>query len=327
MATIATSQTNSNQLGKLVHAFWQRTWHENKPLTLTGILMFVALGFTIVGIFVDPRVITGQPAWLKPAKFAISIGIYAFTLVWILSFIKGRSRIKQIVIWTAVATGWIEFIIIALQAFRGTTSHFNMTTPFDTAMFSIMGVAVMGLWLTTWTAGALMLFQKLEDRTFAWSLRIGLFVSVIGMGMAFAMTTPSPEQVEVLANNNFAGIAGAHAVGVDDGGAGLPILGWSTEGGDLRVAHFIGLHAMQALPLLAMVLAALGVADNRRFWLVISGGFAYTGITFLTFWQALRGQSVIAPDSLTLSVLAVIVLISAAGVVFAFSRQPHAQEA
>jgi hypothetical protein len=107
---------------------------------------------------------------------------------------------------------------------------------------------------------------------------------------------------------------GAHAVGVADGGAGLPLVGWSTTGGDLRIGHFVGLHALQGLPLLALLLIVLAprVPALRRVGvrarLIGVAGAAWTGLTVLLVWQALRGQSIIAPDALTLAAAAALVL-------------------
>jgi hypothetical protein len=105
-------------------------------------------------------------------------------------------------------------------------------------------------------------------------------------------------------------IAGAHSVGVEDGGPGLPVLGWSTAGGDLRVPHFVGLHALQMLPLLGWALARPWAArrwsERRRVALVSVGGAAYLGLLALLTWQALRGQSIVAPDLLTLGALALL---------------------
>jgi hypothetical protein len=302
------------------NALWQdlvrRTWDENKPLTITGILMLVSFAATLIGILVDPRIITGQPAWVKPSKFAISIAIYSFTFVWMLSFLRGFPRVKWALAWITVSMFWVEFVLIGGQALRGTSSHFNATTPFDAAVFSIMGTAITILWFAAFFLAILLMRQQLEDRAFAWSLRLGLVGAIIGMAMAFAMTSPTPEQLETM--DGFVGnVAGTHSVGVEDGGPGIPYLGWSTEAGDLRVAHFIGLHAMQAIPLLAMALSAFGVAAVRRLRLVWTGAFVYIGITFLTLWQALRGQSVIAPDLWTGAAFAGLLVVGALGVVWA----------
>jgi hypothetical protein len=66
---------------------------------------------------------------------------------------------------------------------------------------------------------------------------------------------------------------GRHTIGGDDGGPGRALTDWSTRHGDLRVSHFFALHALQILPLFALVVARLpvGVAGQGR--IVIASGF------------------------------------------------------
>jgi hypothetical protein len=144
------------------------------------------------------------------------------------------------------------------------------------------------------------------------------------MAVAFFMTGPTLEQADALARGTEPAAIGGHAVGVVDGGPGLPVLGWSTEGGDLRAPHFVGIHAMQFLPLLAM---GLGVAARRRpglrdesvrTRLVAAAAVGYGGLFLVTAWQAFRGQSVIAPDAWTLGALT-LVAAAAAGVALSTS--------
>lgn len=114
---------------------------------------------------------------------------------------------------------------------------------------------------------------------------------------------PTPEQLAAMRAGQEVTTIGAHSVGVPDGGPGLPLLGWSTDGGDLRVPHFFGLHGMQVIPLLRWLLTR---PSARRRWnrsqrlaFVWIGGLTYIGWTLLLTWQALRAQPVLAPDVLT----------------------------
>src|SRR5688572_27771797 len=122
---------------------FETLWRGSKPLTVTALLMLVALAVAIVGLSLDPRVIAGAPAWLKPAKFAVSIAIYTATLAWIFSLIPEWTNTRRIVGWTTAVALVLEIVAIDLQAFRGTTSHFNVATLLDGVIFSIMGAAIL----------------------------------------------------------------------------------------------------------------------------------------------------------------------------------------
>jgi len=117
-------------------------WRASRPLTVVGGLMLVVAVASVVGLAVDPRIITGSPAWLKPLKFAVSTAVYSLTLAWIFTWLPEWRRVRGIVGWTTAIVFVLEVAIIDLQAWRGTTSHFNISTPLDMVLFSIMGGAI-----------------------------------------------------------------------------------------------------------------------------------------------------------------------------------------
>jgi hypothetical protein len=275
----------------------------NRPLAIAVVAMVLTLGAACIGLIVDPRVITGAPAWLKPAKFAISIAIYAATFIWLLGFVQGHRRVVALIAWVTTVGLLIEMVLIVVQVIRGTTSHFNVSTPFDTAVWSIMGASIVCVWTVNLLLGIVLLRQRFADTAFAWALRFGILISLVGMSVAFFMTSPTSEQRAAAGANHGIPIAGAHSVGVPDGGPGLPIIGWSTVGGDLRVPHFVGLHGLQLLPLFGWLLAryARRLTARKRTALVCIASVGYLGIVGILTWQALRGQSVIAPDARTLA--------------------------
>ena len=300
-------------------------WRRNDPLAALGLAMLALMVVALVGLAVDPRVFTGAPAWMKPLKFAVSVAMYGATLLWMLTFIPDRPRLVSLVSWGLFIGFSLELILITVQVLRGTTSHFNQTTPFDAAVFGVMGAAIVTMRLLNAVVAVLLLRQRFAPPPVVWGVRLGLIAALLGMAVAFFMTQPTPDQLALLDAAGASPIVGAHAVGVADGGPGLPVVGWSTTGGDLRVGHFLGLHALQGLPLLGLAVARFGptwLTMRARSLLVGIVGLAWIGLTALVVWQALRGQPVIAPDGLVLAALAGGFGVSAiaAGAVIAWSR-------
>ncbi|MFG3580504.1 hypothetical protein [Micromonospora chersina] len=288
-------------------------WH--RPLMLFVAAMAVLTVVAAVGVLADPRVLTGVPIWLKPLKFAISFVLYGTTLAWMLTLLPRRSRIAEWAATVIVAMSVVEMAIIVTQVLRGTTSHYNGTTPLNGALFSAMGAAIMVLFLAQLVIGIVALLRPTADRVAGHAVRLGLGLSLLGMLVAIPMVTRTPDSAAE-------GISGAHSVGVADGGPGLPLVGWSTTGGDLRIGHFVGLHALQALPLLAMLLNRfLGdrLDERTRARLLLVAGAAYGAATLLLTWQALRGQPLLRPDTLTVAVAVALVAATAtaAGAVLA----------
>lgn len=275
-----------------------------------AVLMAGLAVLLVVAALVDDRELLGAPLWFKPLKFAISFAFYAGALAWMLGQLQERAMRRTG--WVIVAASIIEMVVIVGQAARGVRSHFNDDSPFDELLFSVMGATIVVLWLATLAIALRFLREPGLGRPMGLAIRLGLGVALLGMLVGFVMTT-----------------VGSHAVGVPDGGPGLFLVGWSTTGGDLRIAHFIGMHALQLLPLLAAGLAVLTERRPRldesahaRIVVVVAAGFA--ALVALLTWQALRAQPLLAPDAITLAVAATVALGTAAGLVAATRSPVHA---
>lgn len=241
----------------------------NAILYTVSVLQIVLLVGFIIGIALDPRTVSGEPVWLKPAKFAASIGLFTATLGWIGYHLPVSKRTLRRVSVGIAVTALIEITLIGGQAARGVESHFNDTTGLDQIVYTTMGVIIVVM--TALVAWLLIRSCRREfgvAPAFAWGIRVGIALFVLGSlegGMMVALDT--------------------HAVG---SGQTIPIVGWVLSG-DFRVAHFIGLHALQLLPFVGYIAA---VASERghldrptRFVLSVGGG--YVLLLIATFVHAL----------------------------------------
>lgn len=306
-----------------------RTW--NRPMLWLAGAMAVMTVVSLLGLVVDDRILGGMPIWAKPLKFSLSVGIYAVTWAWMTSL---TTKAPRTVRWTSAATVALisfEMVLIYGQVIRGKASHFNNETSFDSTVFQIMGITIGAAWIGTLVLAILLMRSEIADGANRWAIRLGAAISVVGIGLGALMTGPTSAQLDALKRDEVVNAVGAHSVGVPDGGPGLPILGWSTTGGDLRIPHFIGMHALQILPLLAMGLALMATrrqilrSVRVRTRLILTASAGYAGLVALVTWQALRGQSIVAPDGLTLATFGLLVGGVAAGTAWALqAREPVA---
>jgi hypothetical protein len=293
----------------------------HRPLVVLAGAMAVLFVITAIGAIFDDRTLVNASIWLKPLKFSISIGLYSLTLAWMLS-LSPKARRWGWWLGTVVAAGLaVDMVLIVWQVlFRVRQLHFNHGDGLDKLMSdSILPGATYAVWLATLAVALLLAFQRLQDKAQAAAVRAGLGVALLGLALGMLMFLPTPGQRALIDSGVKPTIVGAHSVDVPDGGPGLPVLGWSTVGGDLRIPHFVGIHALQLLPLFGMLLAALAsrypvLRDplvRRRMIRVAALG--YVGLLAILTWQALRGQSIVHPDFWTLLALAGEVAVVALG--------------
>jgi hypothetical protein len=302
-----------------------RGWH--RPSALAAGTLGVLAVLCVAALIVDQRTLAGAPIWAKPLKFALSGALYFATWSWLVSLLPRFRRTASWLTNFLVLVFAAEYVLLVFQAARGRASHFNNTTPQDALIYNVMGKMIMGLWVATLVLTVLVMFTKLEDRASYWAVRTGAVLSLVGVSLGILMTSPTAQQLAQWQTGGTPDMVGAHTVGLTDGGPGLPILGWSTVAGDLRIPHFAGMHALQVLPLLAVVLLALASRFPRlrddvvRARLVLVGALGYAGLVALVTWQALRAQSIVHPDAATLGAAAVLVAAVGLGA-FAVVRAP-----
>ncbi|CAM5200527.1 hypothetical protein BTHI11S_04771 [Bosea thiooxidans] len=219
-------------------------------LTAAGIAMLLLAIPTALAYAADPRLFTGDNVWLKPLKFEISIAIYLLSFAVLLPLTSERfqrSRPGRFLVWPVIALLFFELVYIAWRASRGEASHYNRDSLAAIVLYAAMGVAAV---LFTAASGLLAYGLARKDAVpLPPALRRAL---ILGLALTCVLGILSGAVLSA---------AGAHTVGTPAPSAAVvPFFGWSLSAGDLRVAHFLALHAMQILPVFALVASALGRA-------------------------------------------------------------------
>jgi hypothetical protein len=266
MGPVGTAPSGANRL-------FNRLWQTDPRLTGFAVLMVVLMLPTAMGIAIDDRVLRDANVWIKPLKFQLSLAVLALTLVALataLPMAVRAGRSWRALTWTVLITGGFEIAYIALQAGLGQASHYNIGTPLHGMLYTTMGVAALALTATQPWLAVLLWRHAPRTEPLVWrhAVALGLWLSFIlgaGVGMLLGGLQPA-------------------------GGVAVPVLGWSLEGADLRPAHFVGLHAAQALPLLALALMRSRVAGAAGVAIVWAAAAAGSLLCAGLVVRALAGQ-------------------------------------
>lgn len=254
-----------------------RLWQASPAVALGVLLLVAAMMPTVTLLALDPRLMAGVSVWVKPLKFQASLAIHLVTVAWALSLVVWRGprpRWLGPVIALMLTMAAFEIAYITLQAARGEASHFNLATPLTRALYTAMGIAAVILVATTAVIGLSILLFAANRTVLVVGAALGLMLGGIAGGITGLTlgSQPSP-WIGGLASN----------------AGGLPLVNWSRTGGDLRVAHFFGLHLMQALPLTVWVVGRLGGSPRLQAGALAVAAVVGVGVTWWTWNQAVAG--------------------------------------
>ena len=246
----------------------------------TGCLLLAASVLTLPLALIDQRSFQGVSVWLKPWKFQFSVGTYLLTLalymVWLPKAAR-QSGFMRVVVWSAVISGMFEVLYITWQGALGQASHFNIASPFHAAMYGLMGLGAVVL------SGASLALGVVIWRCDAYALRAPLKKAITqGLVLAFVLGTVFGAYMSAQPGGHWVGGA------LTDAG-GLPLFHWSRNGGDLRVAHFFGLHALHFVPAFAVLLLMVCKSQQLVSRLVTLFSTALTLLCIAVFAQAIAG--------------------------------------
>jgi len=286
-----------------------RCWKSNRSLTALIVFSVSVLIVSMFGLCFDQRMVLGEHPWIKPAKFSASLAIYGVTLFWLGQFLTNHTYAFRRTCRAALSGSIAELSIIIIQVMRGAPNHFNMGSSFDNGMAWLAAISILPVAFSIVVVFFLLLREPNLPAVLGCALRWGVLLSAIGCVPGFMMLAPVTVQHIIFYQTS----------------SGLPFLGWSTVSGDLRVAHFVGIHALQFFPVLAFIVMKLlpNVSILRKELLIGNIGLTYLGVIVLLTHQALIAEPIAAPSHHTLAYAVILALASVTAAVYILFAPSH----
>ena len=253
--------------------FIQQVKYRNETLFYYGLLcLLLSVIFILLTKFSNTQVY-GVNAWYKPFKFAFSTFLFAWAMAWYCYYLPNFNI--NLFNWSVIILLGFEIFYIAFQASKGELSHYNVSSPVYAFLYSMMALAASLVTLYTAYVGLLFFIHSFPDLPdyYIWAIRLGIIIFVIFSFEGFAM-----------------GSRLNHSVGALNDNSNLFLIGWSKTVGDLRVSHFIGMYALQILP----IVSYYGLKSTK---LTIGLSVIYGLLALLTLIQALQGRPFIKTNN------------------------------
>jgi hypothetical protein len=259
-------------------AILRELFHRQRVLAAYGLLLIVLTPFMLTMQAIDSRTFDGVDVWAKPTKFVFSVAVFALTTTWYFGYVqpdrRSHWRLRGLVA-VILAAGSFEIIYISWQAGHGLASHFNHSSVFYEIMYGLMGVGAISL-----VAAGLPLAWEIWRRPLVGLRADYVAAVVIGLVLCFVLGGGFGIYMSQQPGHNV-GSVGGHSL----------IFGWNRAGGDLRIAHFLGIHAQQAIPLLGLLVTEM--SQRLRWRTLIAGSLAYAALAIALFIQAISGHALL----------------------------------
>jgi hypothetical protein len=239
-------------MGRSLRRSWDEGTRVERAAFVVGAVL-VAWGLVnVVVLLVTGGPWTGPTSLRKAATFGLSFGLTLATVAWVTHFVQLGRTGRRVLLGGFTLACVVETALVSMQAWRGVPSHFNFTTPFDTAV--AMALAFGGLVIVALVlAFTLAAFRRVgrSSPSMRLALRFGFVVLLVAMGTGAAM------------------IAMGVPMSRTDPRAAFETAGF------LKPAHAVTMHAILVIPGLAWLLTFTSWPESRRTRLVGLGAGGY----------------------------------------------------
>ncbi|MCH7535999.1 MAG: hypothetical protein IH948_09740 [Bacteroidetes bacterium] len=246
---------------------------------LAGLILIVGGLLHVIPLAFDGFQWSGAVSFRKPIAFGLALGLNAWSLAWVMTYLPKRKKTSWFWLGVYLLAAYLEFIPITIQVWRGEASHFNHGDPLSAALWSIMGLVIVGLvfavfFITIWS------FTSLKaPSNYGWAIKIGMLILAVGQGFGQWIIS------------NAGDILGAEGVAVLP--AGVSFEDASTYGlaGNMKLIHFLSLHAIQFLPVLAILTQYTDWNEAKKRDILLLAAAGYIGLMIVVFDQVFNGRA------------------------------------
>jgi len=279
---VSRNDTFFNRLGYLLRTmgaslggYWTEAEGYQTFIYRVALFMFFSALFHTGVFLLDDVPWQGPISWRKPIVFGVSLGSTLFLMAWVLNFMPTRHRLHSWLMRILGVSMIVEYALIVMQVWRGEASHFNYTTPFNGAVFGVMGIMILIFAIICIIITGLSFLKMKAPSSMVWAIRIGLLILVVSQFLGYAIVQNGMAQAFSESGELLRDVTGTASI--------------FGAAGNMKVPHAVTLHALQVLPILAWLLFFSKWTERRRTQVVLVAAAGYSGLVAVSMMQTFSG--------------------------------------